>query len=182
MEHGEIGPFLPADKDATEAVELGVGALDHPAPRAEAGLALERLRLLAAGADVAGEGELGRELVHLGVVVALVQAEALGRGFGGVRSLDHDLFECRAEELEVVDVGARDLEPERDAAAFAEERALRPLLARSVGFGPVLAPPSGALVIAPSAASHAQSIPTTWSYSNNPCRQISWNTPACSHS
>ena len=51
-----------------------------------------------------------------------------------------------------------------------------------MGLGPVFGPPKGALVIAPSAASQAQSIPTTLSYSNNPCRQISWNTPACSHS
>src|ERR1019366_9179384 len=32
------------------------------------------------------------------------------------------------------------------------ERAFRPLLARSVGFGPVAAPPRGALVMAPSSA------------------------------
>jgi hypothetical protein len=38
------------------------------------------------------------------------------------------------------------------------------------------------LVIAPSAANQAQSIPTTLSYSNNPCRQISSKTPARSHS
>ena len=48
--------------------------------------------------------------------------------------------------------------------------------------GPVLGPPSGALVIAPSADKNDQSIPTTSSYSNSPRRQISWNTPACSHS
>ena len=51
-----------------------------------------------------------------------------------------------------------------------------------MGLGPVFGPPNGALVIAPSAASQAQSIPTTLSYSSSPCRQISWNTPACSHS
>ena len=53
-------------------------------------------------------------------------------------------------------------------AASRENRALRPLLALSVGFGPVFGPPSGALVIAPSAASHDQSIPTTSSYSKQP--------------
>jgi hypothetical protein len=52
VEHGEVGvgPLLPADEDATEAVEPGLGALDDPAPGAEAGLALERVCLLAAGA------------------------------------------------------------------------------------------------------------------------------------
>jgi hypothetical protein len=38
------------------------------------------------------------------------------------------------------------------------------------------------LVIAPSAASHSQSIPTAVSYSSSPWRQISANTPARSHS
>ena len=50
---------------------------------------------------------------------------------------------------------------------------MRSFLALSVGLGPVFGPPKGALVIAPSAASQAPSIPTTLSYSNNPCRQIS---------
>jgi hypothetical protein len=54
-----------------------VGALDDPAAGAEADLALDRSRLLAAAADVGGEGELGGEFVYLRVVVALVQAEAV---------------------------------------------------------------------------------------------------------
>ena len=62
----------PADEQAAEAVEPGVGALDDPATSTEAGLALDRLRLFAASADVGGEGELLGELVHLGEVVALV--------------------------------------------------------------------------------------------------------------
>ena len=36
---------------------------------------------------------------------------------------------------------------------------MRSFLALSVGLGPVWAPPSGALVIAPPIASHSQSIP-----------------------
>ena len=65
-------------------------------------------------------------------------------------------------------IGAFMREPDRDSCGLRENRALRPLLARSVGFGPVFGPPSGALVIAPSAASHSQSMPTTSSYSSNP--------------
>ncbi len=60
-------------------------------------------------------------------------------------------------------VGAVMRQPERDPACLAEKRTFRPLFARPVGFGPVLAPPNGAFVIAPSQASQAQSIPTTWS-------------------
>ncbi len=57
-------------------------------------------------------------------------------------------------------VGAVVREPDRDAARLGEDRALRPLFALSVGFGPVLPPPRGALVMAASAASQLQSIPT----------------------
>ena len=138
--------------------------------------------LLAAGADVRGELVAGHEVTDFGVVVGLVEAEAL-RCFRGRRwALDRDRVECALQELVVVTVGALVVESDRDPRAFAEDRSLRPFLALSVGFGPVFGPPNGALVIAPSAASHDQSIPTTLSYSNNPCRQISWNTPACSHS
>ena len=73
-------------------------------------------------------------------------------------------------------------QPDRDPRSLAENRTFRPFLALSVGLGPVFGPPNGALVIAPSAASQAQSIPTTRSYSSSPCRQISWKTPARSHS
>jgi hypothetical protein len=37
-----VGPLLPTHEDAAEAVKPGVRALDHPAPGAETGLALER--------------------------------------------------------------------------------------------------------------------------------------------
>ena len=104
-----------------------MGALDDPAAGAKAGFALDQLCLLSARANVGAEAELVGELVDLPVVVALVEAEALRPCRGGVRSFNQDLFERRAEELKVVDVRAGDLEPERDAAAFAEERALRPL-------------------------------------------------------
>jgi hypothetical protein len=69
-----VGLLAPADEQAAEAVEPGVGALDDPAAGAEAGVAFELFLLLAAGADVAGEAELVEELVDLRVVVALVEA------------------------------------------------------------------------------------------------------------
>ncbi len=98
VEHREVGvaAFLRAGEDATETVEPGVGALDDPAAGAEAGLALDRLRLLAASADGGGEGELVAELVRLGVVVALVEAEALGLlGVGFGRSIGIDSIVAR---------------------------------------------------------------------------------------
>jgi len=61
----------------------------------------------------------------------------------------------------VVAVGAIVCQPDRDPCRLAEKRTFRPFLPRSVGLGPVAEPPSGALVMAPSAASHDQSMPTT---------------------
>src|SRR5919112_4200169 len=78
VEHGQIAGRLPlpADQDAAEAVEPRMGTLDHPAPRPGAGVALG-LGLLAPRAQVEREAEFGGELGHLGIVVALVEAEAL---------------------------------------------------------------------------------------------------------
>ena len=161
MEHGEVGvgPLLPADEEAAEAVEPRLGALDDPAAGSVAGLALDRLRLFAAAADVGGEAELGRELVDLGEVVALIEAEPLRPFRGWLRPLDRDRLDRGAGELEVVQVRTRWRDPERDALALGEDAPFRPFLALSVGFGPVSSPPRGALPSAPSIASHSHSIP-----------------------
>ncbi len=154
-----FGFLRPADEQSAESVQPGVGALDHPAAGAEVGVVLDCFLLFAARTDVRVEVEFVGERVNLGVVVTLVQAEARARALLGVRSLDQDAFERRAEELEVVDVGAGDLEPDREATAVADDGSLRPFFALSVGLGPVAAPPSGALPIAPSQDSHSHSIP-----------------------
>jgi hypothetical protein len=122
------------------------------------------------------------ERADLSVVIGLVQAQALWLLAGGRRALDRDRVQRALQQLMVVAVGAVVIEPDGDASSVGQDRALRPLFARSVGLGPVLGPPRGALVIAPSAARNDQSIPTTSSYSSSPWRQISANTPACSHS
>jgi hypothetical protein len=161
VEHGEVrvGSFLPADEDAAEAIEPGLGALDDPAAGAEASLALERVGLLTTGADVGREPEFGHELVHLGEVVALVQAEPLRARGRGLRSLDRDRLQGRPAELEVVQIRAGRFDAERDALTLGEERSFRPFLALSVGLGPVRSPPKGAFPSAPSIASHSHSIP-----------------------
>jgi hypothetical protein len=184
LEQSEVvAVFLrPADQDSTVAVEPGVGRFHDPASGAPARDVELVGDLFAAGADVRRELIVDDELVALAVVVGLVKAEALSRRGGRLRPVDRDRVERRLQELVVVAVGAVVCQPDRDPAALAENRTFRPFFALSVGFGPVFGPPSGALVIAPSAASHDQSIPTTLSYSSNPCRQISANTPACSHS
>lgn len=161
MQHCEVGvgAFLPTGEDATEAVQPGVGAFDDPAACAEAGLVLDRFCFFAAAADVGGEAELGRELAYFVVVVAAVEAQPLRSPPCWLRTLDRDRLERGAAELEVVQVRTRRGDPERDALALGEERSFRPLLALSVGLGPVSSPPSGALPSAPSIANHSHSIP-----------------------
>jgi hypothetical protein len=151
-------------------------------PGAPAGSGHLLLDLLAAGADVRRELVVAEEVANLGVVVGLVQADALRRLGRRIRTLDRDRFQRALQQLVIVAVGALVSEPERDARTLREDRALRPPLALSVGFGPVLGPPSGALVIAPSAARNDQSIPTFSSYSSSPWRQNSAKTPAARHS
>lgn len=161
MEHGEVGvgAFLPADEDASEAIQPGVRPFDDPAAGAEAGLTFDRLCLVAAAADVRGERELGAQVADFAVVVGGVEAKPLRPLPCRLWPLDRDRLDRVAGELVVVQVGARRRDPERDALALGEQRSLRPFLALSVGFGPVFSPPSGALPIAPSIASHSHSIP-----------------------
>ena len=104
MEHREVGvaAFLPAGEDAAEAVEPGVGTLDDPAACAEAGLALDCLRLFMAAADVGGERELLGELADLLVVVGGVEAESLRELRRWLGPLDRDALKRVAGELVVV--------------------------------------------------------------------------------
>src|SRR5271170_195949 len=85
-----------------------------------------------------------------------------------LRALDRDRVQRPLQQLVVVAVRAVVIEPERNPRSLGEDRTLRPPLALSVGFGPVLAPPSGALLIAPSPDRNDQSMPTTSSYSKSP--------------
>ena len=151
----------PANQDRPVAVEPGVTGLDHPAARSPIGVALLEVDLLTAGADVGREAVVTQEVADPLVVIGLVEAEALGIVFGGFGTLDRDRVERSLQQLVVVAVGAIVIDSDRDPRSLCEERALRPPLALSVGLGPVLGPPSGAFVIAPSAASQDQSMPTS---------------------
>jgi hypothetical protein len=172
----------PSDENPTVAVQPGVAGLDDPAAGFPLGIVGLLLDLLAACADVRRELVITDQLTDGGVVIRLVQTDALRLLRRWWRSLDRDRVERALQQLVVVAVRAVVIEPDRDPRTLREDRTLRPPLARSVGFGPVLAPPSGALLIAPSPDRNDQAMPTTSSYSNSPWRQISWNTPACSHS
>lgn len=59
----------------------------------------------------------------------------------------------------IVAIGTVACESERDTRSIGQQGTFRPFLPRSVGFGPVFGPPSGALLIAPSAERKDQSMP-----------------------
>jgi hypothetical protein len=85
-----LGILRPANEQAAVAVEPGVRALDDPAPREPSRVFALGLDLLAAGSEVQGEAEACGDLAHLGEVIALVEAEALGALGGGLRAVDWD--------------------------------------------------------------------------------------------
>lgn len=162
MQHGEIGvgTFLPANQDATKAIEPGVRTFYYPPARFEAGASPDRGCLFATSADVGGEAEGGHEIAHLVVIVSLIEAQSLRRVWGGAWAPGHDRFERVVDELHVVAVSAIDHQRERDTRGFGEETPLDALFAsiRRV-FARFFEPASGALVIAPSIDSHAQPNP-----------------------
>lgn len=133
--------------------------LDDPAARPPVGMVSFAFNLFAAAADVGLEALADGELADVVVVVSLVEAEPLRLLLGGDRPRQRDRLKRLPEELLVVAVSAVLRDPNRDPGSLGQERALRPPLALSVGLGPVAGPPSGAFVIAPSAASQDQSIP-----------------------
>ena len=106
VEHAEIGvgPLLPADQDAAEAVEPGMGALHNPAACFATSFPFGR-DLLAAGAQMKREAELLGQRPRLVIVIALIKAEPL-RLFGrGCWPLDRDRIQRRPHQLVVVPVG-----------------------------------------------------------------------------
>ena len=137
-----------------------MAGLNDPAPGAPGRVADLLGQLVAARLDVWLEVLIDDPRSQRVEVIATVQAQTLSQVFVRDRAGDRDRRERELEQLYVVTVGAIVRKTDRDPGGVGEDRSLRPLLARSVGFGPVAGPPSGAFVIAPSAASQPQSMPT----------------------
>jgi len=154
--------------DRAVTVQPRVARFDDPPSRAPAGSQRLVGDLLAPRADVPSETVPGHESPDFGVVIGLVEAQALGLFWGRCGTIDRDRLERALQQLVIVAVRAVVIEPDRDPCGVRDDRALRPLLALSVGFGPVFGPPKGALVIAPSPDMNDQSIPTCSSYSSSP--------------
>jgi hypothetical protein len=165
MEHRQVvlGLLLPTDQEPAKAVHPGVRALDDPAAGTIPRDLAFGLLLLATGTDVGAPAEGLHQLTHLGVVVALVQAEVgtlvivvrLGRGW-----CDGHAVEGLLQHLEVVAIGASNREAYGDSPGVGDDAAFGPGLAPVRRIGPRGAPPKGALVMAPSIASQLQSIPS----------------------
>ena len=151
----------PANQDRPVAVEPGMAGLDDPAAGPPLGVVLLEVDLLAARADVRRELAILEQVADDREVVGLVETDTLRTLLGGFGALDRDRVERLLQQEVVIAVRTLVIEPDRDSGSLDEERALRPPLALSVGLGPVLGPPSGAFVIAPSAASQDQSMPTS---------------------
>jgi hypothetical protein len=118
-----------------------VTGFDHPAARAPLGN--ERLLgdLTAACADMPSQPVGSDQLADFAVVIRPVQAEALGSFALRLRALDRDRVQGALQQLVIVAVRAGVIEPDRNPSGVGEDRALRSLLALSVGFGPVYGPP-----------------------------------------
>lgn len=95
-----------------------MAGLEDPASGAPPGGAQLVGDLLAAGADVRREVVVIDQLADFGVVVGLVQAEALRLLFGRLRALDRDRVKRRLQQLVIVAVGALVIEPDRDPGAL----------------------------------------------------------------
>ena len=126
----EIRYVLPTTPESEHVrfCHLRKDYLDHPALGLGAGLALGR-DLLAAGAQVQGEAELGRQCPRLVIVIAFVQAEPLRLFRRGLRAQDRDRLQRLAHQLVVVAVGAGEGQAERDPAPIRQQGALRPQFA-----------------------------------------------------
>ena len=136
----------------------GLGDPPSGAPSGDAQLVLD---LLSPRADVRDEPAVADEPPRPSVIVALVEAEALRLLGARLRPRYRDGVEGTLEEQVVVAVGPFVGEADGRPGALGEDRALRPLVALSVGLGPVFGPPRGALVMAPSQERKLQSMPTS---------------------
>jgi hypothetical protein len=134
-------------------------ALHHPPPGFETCLVLQGLSLRAPRSDGRREPELVQQVSHLVVILAFVQTQPL-RGFGGgVRPFHRYAFDGLARQLAIMPIRAGYGQPEWHATAVGEDAAFGAQLAAVRGVLAHLFPPKGAWVIAPSIASHAQSMP-----------------------
>jgi len=184
--------LLPADEQAAEAVELGMGDLDDPAPGRMTGGVTGRGQ----GLGGAGFGRGVRDIamrtggVPTGVIgVAAIQAQRGALRIRGVlghgRDLDHEGIKLR----HVGPIGPGHDAGHRHARAIGPQMAFRAacapvggIAARGFSFSRPLFLPSGAFTKQPSADCQWRSSPTNASYSSKRRGQARAKAPVSIHS
>src|SRR6266571_5829025 len=198
LDQGEVvlALLLPANEQAAEAVEPGVGHLHHPAARRVT------VRMARWGQRLSF-ARLGWNVRHVAmstsclpagiVVVAPIQTQLgtrlVGRVLGHRRHLDHAGLEQGLQPLHVRALRLRDDAGQRHPLAVGQQMAFGAAFAAVSGVGPrplgLPRPPfwpSGALTKQPSADCHWRSSPTNSSYSCRRSVQAWANAPVCTHS
>ena len=118
-----------------------MAAFDNPATCLESGGLLDGAGFVAAAADVRGEAKLVGEVTDLAVVVALVEAEVLGRVARRLGTRDDDALEGLTRQLEVVAVRPGDDDGEGDAVGLGQQASLGAALRPIGGVGTCFFPP-----------------------------------------
>lgn len=161
MQHRQIGvvTLFPANQNPTKSVQPAMGTLHDPASSLETSLLPDRSGFFATAADVRRKAKRLDQCSNLVVVIAFVQAHSLRGALCRRRSSGRKGFERRTHQLHVMTVGSVDGHSQRNALGIGQQAALDALLAaiRRVGTR-FFEPARGALVMAPSIASHDQSI------------------------
>jgi hypothetical protein len=144
MQKGEIivSQLVPADQHPSKAIHPTMRAFHHPAARFGPHVPFEGWRFFPTCADVGREAKLPQRGPHFLIVVALVQTYPLGallsRGTTTLVTVCFTHFiSCR--------LAPATTKPRGTPCASVNTLRLTPLLARSVGLGPVFFPPEGRL-------------------------------------
>src|SRR5215208_226233 len=176
------GLLLVAHQNGAAFREPAQCALHHPSPRRVTLLPGAIFLLLADAPYVGGVAAGLHCLLDLrSLVVALVQAQMLGRPLRGLGALDHHGVERGFEQLEVRYVRPSHYDSQRPSPGLHQQGALHPVFASIGGIGAYEVPPKRALPLDPSAACHSKSTPPSSSHSSMSLSQMRSSTPSSTH-
>src|SRR5215216_1692050 len=154
------GLLLVAHQNGAAFREPAQCALHHPSPRRLTLLPGAIFLLLADAPYVGGVAAGLHRLLDLrSLVVALVQAQMLGRPLRGLGALDHDSVERGFEQLEVRYVRPGHYDSQRPSPGLHEQGALHPVFASIGGIGAYLWSPQNAPCPSPRRRPATQSPP-----------------------
>src|SRR5262245_23436436 len=128
MQKGQIvfRLFVPTYQDAPKAVQPRMSPLDDPAPSLLARVVFERLRFRATRPNMGREPKLLQDIAHFLIVIAFVEAQALGVRLRGRRAFGDEAVERSPDQFHVMPVGARHCQPNGHPVALGQQAALDP--------------------------------------------------------